>query len=145
MTLCEELYFDITLMGPKSEIKKFVSFLRSGELDDFFEVEDELFSFDDDYDTAQPDAHVSVMFATDEFGVEVDEFDTDEFLELICKAAKPLYMSGSFYNFDDEEYRFISEVGDSYYANADSARVFNDELDEERAREELEASEDDED
>lgn len=145
MIFNESVSFEITFSGESSKVKKFVSYLMSGELDDFFEVEDELFSFDDDYDTAQPDAHVSVMFATDEFGVEVDEFDTDEFLELICKAAKPLYMSGSFYNFDDEEYRFISEVGDSYYANADSARVFNDELDEERAREELEASEDDED
>lgn len=145
MIFNESVSFEITFSGESEKVKKFVSYLSSGELDDFFEVTDELFSFDDDYDTAAPEDHVSVMFATDEFGVEVDEFDTDEFLELICKAAKPLYMSGSFYNFDDEEYRFVSEVGDSYYANADSVRAFNDELDEERDREEREADEDDED
>ena len=41
MTLCEELYFDITLIGEKSEIKKFASFLRAGGLDDFFEFSNE--------------------------------------------------------------------------------------------------------
>ena len=38
MTLWDELYFEITLHGAKSELKKFVNFLKSGELDDFFEI-----------------------------------------------------------------------------------------------------------
>ena len=37
MTLCEELFFEITVSGTKSELKKLVSFLESGGLDDFFE------------------------------------------------------------------------------------------------------------
>ena len=37
MILCEELYFEITVTGIKSELKKFISCLKSGELDDFFE------------------------------------------------------------------------------------------------------------
>jgi hypothetical protein len=37
MTLYDELYFEITATGPKSEIKNFVNYLKSGELDEFFE------------------------------------------------------------------------------------------------------------
>ena len=37
MTLNEELYFEITLKGVKSDLKKFIDFLKSGELDEFFE------------------------------------------------------------------------------------------------------------
>ena len=50
MTLCEELYFEITLTGTKSELKKFVSFLKSGELDDFFEITSDYINYDDEYD-----------------------------------------------------------------------------------------------
>ena len=35
MTLCEELFFEIKLCGEKKELKKFIEFLKSGELDDF--------------------------------------------------------------------------------------------------------------
>ena len=31
MILCEELYFEITLTGVKSELKKFITCLKSGE------------------------------------------------------------------------------------------------------------------
>ena len=41
MTLWDELYFEATLHGLKSELKKFVNFLKSGELDDFFEITSE--------------------------------------------------------------------------------------------------------
>ena len=38
MKLYDELYFEITLKGQKSELVKFIRFLKSGELDDFFEM-----------------------------------------------------------------------------------------------------------
>ena len=94
-----------------------------------------MLSFDDDYEASADDQQTSVLFYSDEFGVEVEEFDSDEFLEVICKVGRALHLSGSFYNFDDDEFRFISEEGDSYYINADSARIFNDELDAEAAKE----------
>ena len=123
--------------------KKLINYLSSGELDDFFEMEDEFFSFDDDYDDADADDEVSVLFSTDEFGIEVDEFDSDEFLEVLCKAAKRLYLKGSIYNFDDDEFSFVSEAGDNYYVNEKHAKIFNDELDAEARKEEND--EDDED
>jgi len=135
MTLCEELYFEITLTGAKSELKKIVSFLRSGELDEFFEISSEYISYDDEYDTTPPEGETSVIFSNDDYGIEIDEFDTDEFLEVLCKAAKSLDVRGTLYDIDDEEYSFISEKGDSYYLNAKRTSMFNDELDE-RAREE---------
>ena len=135
MTLCEELYFDITLIGPKSEIKKFASFLRSGELDEFFEFSGDYLSYCDEFDEAGADERVSMTLSNDDWGIEIDEFDTDEFLEVLCKAAKSLDVRGTLYDIDDEEYSFISEKGDSYYLNAKRTSMFNDELDE-RAREE---------
>ena len=38
MILYEEIYFEITFSGLKSELKKMVKFLKSGELEDFFEA-----------------------------------------------------------------------------------------------------------
>ena len=49
MILCEELYFEITFTGIKSELKKFISCLKSGELDDFFELSSDYISYDDEY------------------------------------------------------------------------------------------------
>lgn len=129
MTLCEELYFEITLTGAKSDIKKFVSFLRSGELDDFFEFSSEYISYDDEYESAASDAQVSITVSNDDYGIEIDEFDTDEFLEVFCRAAKPLYVSGNLYDIDDEEYSFKSDAGDSYYVNAKKAGLFNEDED----------------
>ena len=129
MTLCEELYFDITLIGPKSEIKKFASFLRSGELDEFFEFSGDYLSYCDEFDEAGADERVSMTLSNDDWGIEIDEFDTDEFLEVLCKAAKALDVRGNLYDIDDEEYSFISELGDSYYINAKNARLFNEDED----------------
>ena len=145
MIFSESVCFEISANGANSDIKKLVNTLKSGAFEDFFEISDDMFSFDDDYETGAPDEHTSMLFSSDEFGVEVDEFDADEFLEMLCKAAKPLHLVGSFYNFDDEEYRFVSEAGDAYYVNADDISEFNDELDAERSREEREAGEYDED
>lgn len=118
MTLCEELYFDITLTGAKSDLKNFVSYLKSGELDEFFEIQSDYFDFDDEYESALPTSQVSLIFTNDDIGIEIDEFDTDEFLEVFCKAAHALDVKGVLYDADEEEYEFISEAGDSYYMNA---------------------------
>ncbi len=136
MTLCEELYFEITLTGTKAELKKFVSFLRSGEIDEFFEMTSDYINYDDGYETAGDSEESSIIFTNDDLGIEIDEFDTDEFLELICKAGKALEIEGRLYDIDDEEYSFVSTKGDSYYLNAAHVTRFNDELDEHAYEEE---------
>jgi hypothetical protein len=40
-------------------------------------------------------------------------------------------VSGHIYDIDDEEYRFFSEPGDSYYLNADKVMRFNEDDDKE--------------
>ena len=125
MTLCEELYFEITLTGAKTNLKQFVSFLKSGELDDFFEVTSDYIHYDDEYESAAADKEVSITFSNDDYGIEIDEFDTDEFLEVFCKAAKALDVEGTLFDIDDEEYKFSSAPGDSYYVNANRTLKFN--------------------
>ena len=137
MTLCEELYFEITLSGTKSELKKFVSYIKSGELDDFFDVSSEYIHYDDEFDAADSDKETSFIFSNDDYGIEIDEFDTDEFLEVFCKAAKALDVEGRLFDVDDEEYSFISSKGDSYYVNAKKSTKFNDELDEKAYEEDM--------
>ena len=125
MTLCEELYFEITLTGTKPELKKFINFLRSGELDDFFEFSSEYINYDDSYAGASDTEETSIVLSTDDYGIEIEEFDTDEFLELFCKAAKNLSVVGQLYDIDDDEFSFTSEAGDSYYVNSRKAVKFN--------------------
>ncbi len=137
MTFCDELYFEITLTGTKAEIRKFASFLRSGELDDFFEISADYINFDDGYAGADEGEKTTLVFTDDDCGVEIDEFDSDEFLDVFCRAAKSLDVEGRFYDADDEEFSFVSEEGDTYYINSKKIDRFNDELDE-RAREEEE-------
>lgn len=124
MTLCEELYFEITLTGTKSELKRFASFLKSGELDDFFEITSDYIHYDDEYESAEADQEASLIFSNDDFGIEINEFDTDEFLEVFCKAAKNLEAEGRLFDVDDEEYEFVSAKGDSYYVNAKRSSGF---------------------
>ena len=130
MTLCEELYFEITLTGPKSELKKFVSYLKSGELDEFFEVTSDYIHYDDEYDSTEPEKETTIIFSNDDYGIEIDEFDTDEFLETFCKAAKALYVKGTLFDVDEEEYEFFSQRGDSYYLNAKRSIFQDDEMEE---------------
>ena len=132
MTLCEELYFEITLTGAKSELKKFVSFLKSGELDDFFEFNSEYIIYDDNFENAAASEESSITLSNDDYGIEIDEFDTDEFLDVFSRAAKALDVSGRLFDIDDEEYSWRSEAGDSYYVNAKKSVRFNedDDLDE---------------
>ena len=138
MTLCEELFFEIKLSGKKSELKKFVSFLKSGELDDFFEITSEYIDYDDTYHDASDDQETSVSFVNEEYGIEIEEFDTDEFLDVFCKAGANLDIEGRLFDIDDEEYSFISAMGDTYYVNSKNAKRFNDELDEAAYKEEQE-------
>ncbi len=128
MTLYDELYFEINATGAKSEIKNFVNYLKSGELEDFFEFSAEYINYGDNYAEAAADKEVSVVITNDDFGIEIDEFDTDEFLEIICKAGKNLYLKGQLFDVDGEEYSFISEAGDAYYINARNI-IFNEDED----------------
>ncbi len=129
MTLFDELYFEITLHGTKSELKKFVNFLKSGELEDFFEISSDYIIYDDNYSSAEDGTESEIIFTNDDYSVEIEEFDTDEFLEIFCKAAKKLDVYGTLYD-GDGEYHFTSAYGDSYYVNSRKATRFNDELDE---------------
>ncbi len=130
MILYEELYFEITLTGAKSELKKMTRFLNSGELDEFFEITNEYISYADEYYDIDDSEESEMVFSNDDLGIEIDEFDTNEFLEVFCKAGKNLYISGLLYDSSDEEYAFTSEAGDPYYLNARGSKKFNDELDE---------------
>ena len=129
MILCEELYFEITLTGAKSELKKFITYLKSGELDEFFEFSADYISYDDGFDTVENDGETSIVIANDDYGIEIDELDTDEFLETFCRAARKLDVVGQLYDIDDDEYRFVSEAGDSYYLNSDKIAKFNEDID----------------
>ena len=132
MTLYDELYFEITASGSKSEIKNFVNYLKSGELDEFFEFSADYINYDDDYATADPDQEVKIVISNDDYGIEIDEFHTDEFLEILCKAGKRLFLQGNLFDIDDEEYSFVSEAGDSYYINALLVNDFNEDGDKPR-------------
>ena len=138
MTLYEELYFEITARGTKADLKKFSGFLKSGELDDFFEVSSDHIIYDDNYACCDDSAESEIIFTTDDYGIEIDEFEVDEFLEVLCKAAKNLDVYGCVYDVDEEEFNFSSSKGDSYYINTRRAVKFNDELDEVATSEENE-------
>ena len=142
MTLYEELYFEIAVTGTKSDVKKFTNYLNSGELDEFFEFSDEYINYDDDYDTADDSDEVRVVLANDDYGIEIDEFDTDEFLEVLCKAGRRLYLKGQLYDADNDEYSFVSEEGDSYYTNGLYVKNFNE--DDYKPREEDDDEDDEE-
>lgn len=130
MILDEELYFEITLHGEKSELKKFVSFLKSGELDDYIEMDSEYIIFDDSYAEAEDGEESEIIFTNDDYAIEIEEFDVDEFLEVFCKGAKKLEVYGFLSDGVGEEFQFSSAKGDSYYVNSRKNMRFNDELDE---------------
>ncbi len=129
MTLYEELYFEIRVTGVKSEVKKLVNYFKSGELDEFFEFSTDYISYDDEYYTSSDEAEVSMIISNDDYGIEIDEFHTDEFLEILCKVGKNLYLKGQLFDADNEEYSFVSEKGDSYYTNALLVQNFNEDED----------------
>ena len=143
MTLYDEVYFEITVTGKKSELEKFVSFLNDGGVDEFLEMDDDYIDYDDDYASAGDNSQTYITFSNDDYGLEIDEFDTDEFLETICRAGRNLDLRGELYDADDGEYRFISEEGNSYYINAKNINLFNDDLDTQAKEEDEDDEEDD--
>ena len=141
MTLYEELYFEITVNGVKADLKKFIKYLKSGELDDFFDISDDYISYDDDFAAADDQAVTGFTFTNDDLGVEIDEFNPEDFLDAFCKPAKNLDFSGRLYDLDDEEYVFTSERGSTSYLNTKEIKRFNDELDEEAYEEDRDEDE----
>jgi hypothetical protein len=136
MTLYEEIYFDITIEGKKSDAKRLEKFLLGGGCDDFFEVHPEHISYADEFVESDESATVR-MFFSDDLGIELDELDTDEFLEVLCRAAVSLDLTGHIYDINDDEYSFRSEAGSSDFYNAKNVRIFNDELDDAARSEEV--------
>ena len=67
MILCEELFFEIKLSGEKRELKKFINFLKSGELDDFFEITSDYIDLDDDYLSASDESEANFTFINDDY------------------------------------------------------------------------------
>lgn len=125
--LYDELFFEITLEGTKSDIKKCAKFLKSGELDEFFEVCSDYICYDDDYATADDGDDCTLVFTNDDLGIEIDRFDPEDFLEVFCQATRSLDVVGRLYDADGEEYSFSSPAGDSGFSNG--VDRFNDELD----------------
>ena len=130
MVLWDEIYFDITLKGSKANISKMLEYLRSGDLDDFFEITEEHIYVDDSYRNATENEECEVIFANEDYGIETDRFDVDEFLEEFCMAAKKLEVYGNIYDCNDDEFSFISYAGDSSYVNSKKLVAVDDELDE---------------
>ena len=140
MILHEEIYFDISFEGTKDALSKIESFLLSGAFDDFFEISSDFITFDEDLSTS---GACRMIVANEDYGVEINRFNPEDFLDLLCPNAKDVTVTGSFYDADDEEYRFVSYEGDRGYTDADNINVFNDELSE-KAYEEYKYSDDDE-
>ena len=140
MIFWDELYFEITLRGAKSELRKLANFLKSGELDEFFEVDSDYIIYDDRFGEAADGEESEIVFTNDDYAIEIEEFDTHDFLEVFCTAARKLDVYG-FFTDGSDEYRFTSAKGDSYFLNARDFS-FNDELDEVALDEEKAAEED---
>ena len=134
MKLHEELYFEITVEGVKSDVAKFIDYVKSGELDDFFEFSSEYIVYDDNYAISSETAQVSVSLSNDNYGIEIDSFDPEEFLDALCSGGKNVTIHGNVFDIDDEEYRFISNAGSTSYVNTDDID-FSDELDDEAKKE----------
>lgn len=134
MKLHEELYFEITVEGAKSDVVKFIDYVKSGELDDFFEFSSEYIVYDDNYAISSDIGQVSVSLSNDDYGIEIDSFDPEEFLDALCSGGKMVTIHGNVFDIDDEEYRFISNIGETSYVNTDKID-FSDELDDEAKKE----------
>ena len=130
MILYDEVYFEITVSGAKSDIKKFSKYLKGGAIDDYFEVCSDFFSYDDDYASADDADTSEMIFSNDDFGIEIDKLDVEDFLDVFCKETANLDVSGHVYDINDDEYSFVSAKGRTDYSNALGSDRFKDELDE---------------
>ena len=131
MILCDEIYFEITFTGAKAEIKKIAKFLKSDGLEEFFDFDDSYISYDDAYFDAGDEEETWLTLSNDDYGIEIDEMEAEDFLDVFCRAAKALDVTGQMYDIDDEEIRFVSEVGSSYYLDPKHVTRFNEDEDEE--------------
>ena len=143
MKLHEELYFEITVDGGAEDVSKFLSFVTSGELDEFFEFTSDFIIKNDDYSESSA-AKVSYTLANDDYGIEIESLNPEDFLDVLCSGGKNVSLHGHLYDIDDEEYCFVSEIGSTSYINTENME-FNDELDLEASREEYEENESDSD
>lgn len=128
MIFYDEIYYEITLRGLKSELSRFLDFLRSGGLDDYFEFDSQAIIYGDNYNPAD-DSSLTDITLINEDGIAVDEFDVEEFLEVFCQAGKRLDIYGFIYDSDETEFNFTSEAGNDYFVNSRKISKFNDELD----------------
>lgn len=135
MILYDEIYFEINLKGSKNDIKRFADFLTSGELDDFFEISSDYINFDES--PSEEDNGAALVFTNDDIGVEINKLDVEDFLDVFCKAARSLDVSGTIYDIDDSEFAFTSPAGDSYYYDSSAPVEFNDELDDQARKEDI--------
>ena len=138
MTLSEELYFDITVEGKKRDLRHFANYLTSGDLDDFFPISDDMIVYDDEYAEKSEEETTSFVFSNDDIGIEIGELDPEDFLDEFCRSSENVDIHGHIYDLNDEEFRFVSPLGDNSYTDVARISRFNDELDEEAYREENE-------
>ena len=135
MKLHEELYFEITVEGLKSDVAQFIDYIKSGDLDDFFEFSSDYIVCDDNYALVSSLGKVSISLSNDNYGIDIDEFDPEDFLDTFCAAGKNVLLHGNIFDIYDDEYRFISNCGQSSYVNSEDID-FADELDIEAKKEE---------
>ena len=138
MTFSDEFYFEITLTGSKTDIKKIAQFIKSGDLDDFFEVESDFITYDDNFYDVSDKEETSLVFSNDDYGIEIDEFEAEDFLDVFCRAARNLDVSGTLYDINDEEYNFKSDAGSSYYLDKSKITSFNEDEDKEAEKDDEE-------
>ena len=141
MRLHNELYFEIHASGLKSDIQKFVNYLLSGELDDFFEFSEDYIIYNDNFDQLNSHDETSVTISNDDEGIEISSFNPENFLDALCCASSRLELHGNLFDIDDEEYYFVSREGSSSYINTEDIE-YADELDEEARREENDSDDD---
>lgn len=141
MKLHEELYFEITADGDKESVDRFVSFVTSGVLDDFFEFTSDYITYSDNYNSAGTFDKVFVTLANDDYGIEIENLNPEDLLDVLCSGGRNLFIQGHIFDVDDEEYRFVSHIGSASFVNSENIE-FNDELDEEARREELNSDDD---
>ena len=137
MRLHEELYFEITAKGARNDIDKFVSFLTSGVLDDYFEFTSDYVIYGDDYyDNAKND-EISITLANDDYGIEIESINPERIIEVICRGGKDLFIHGNLYDVDNDEFRFVSNEGSTDFEDADNID-YSDELEDDGDDEEEE-------
>ena len=142
MRLHDEIYFEITVSGSKPYVEKLANFITSGELDEFFEISEDYIIYSDNYYDAFTSESVSFTLSNDDYGIEIESLNPEDFLEVLCSAGKNVSIHGHLFDIDDQEYNFVSDVGTTDFINTEDID-YSDELDMEASREETEEDESD--